>query len=528
MRRERKATGRRTTIACMILAGSAALPLGAQSITQYRSGGPARVTNTNPAPSNTITQYANPPGNGAAPAPQQPVVTATPPVMTPGPVIGSGGQSQFLRGPIAAGPTGYWPGNGGYGNGGYSNGGYANPYGPPRYWGNPGLSAHPVLPPSATASGAGISSGIGQRPVAHPVLRQPVANAPYGGDSAQNGYGSAFRRRPSGGTIQNETQLRSYARIPTKTPTRATYSVVEDPIVHPAPAPAEPSHEHHRHHDDDQNFVYSLGPTTVLPNGTIIVGGFYYAGYCNSLYNGECYPSVFSFYGGLPDFIYNPSVVVLSEPPQPVYVTNYIPFPAYGPSYDYGYSAPPVQDDQSQQAPADNDQAPSGDTAAAPKADSYQASFLDIEKAWNTGEIGLLTRHLWDADTKVAVSLKGHYKYSIPSSDFQDITRDAFDRLSTLSFKFTRLRIADNGDVTAYATHRYRGTAADASTRGSDSGATVPFDTAETAPAPHEATPGPEKTVYVSYTLHKRDGVWYIIAIDSSPKPLVPEQADAS
>ena len=86
---------------------------------------------------------------------------------------------------------------------------------------------------------------------------------------------------------------------------------------------------------------------------------------------------------------------------------------------------------------------------------SYQAAFGDIALAWKDGSVAPLRKHIRDNDTKIGVSLKGKYSYSIASSDYVQITRDALDRLQTNSFEFTRIRKAKNGDVTAYGKHVY-------------------------------------------------------------------------
>ena len=158
-------------------------------------------------------------------------------------------------------------------------------------------------------------------------------------------------------------------------------------------------------------------------------------------------------------------------------------------------------------------------------ADSYQAAFADIERAWTDGNLDLIKNHLRSSDTKVSVFLSSKYKYSLDSTDFGQITRDAFDRLDTVSFQFTRLRKAKNGDVTAFGKHVYRVASSSNKADGAASDNTVPFDSATpgadgTADAP---SAGVEKTVYVSYTLrHGADG-WYITAVNSSTDPLVKE-----
>lgn len=127
---------------------------------------------------------------------------------------------------------------------------------------------------------------------------------------------------------------------------------------------------------------------------------------------------------------------------------------------------------------------------------THEAAFADIERAWAKRDLAPLRRHVRDGGTQISVSLNGRYAYSLASRDFLRLTRDALARLDTLSFRFTRLRKANNGDVTAYGRHVYR-------TRGR---APVPATTAK-------------KTVYVSYTLRRQSGRWVIVGVGSSPKP---------
>lgn len=128
------------------------------------------------------------------------------------------------------------------------------------------------------------------------------------------------------------------------------------------------------------------------------------------------------------------------------------------------------------------------DTSAA---GTYQAAFADIERGWTRRNLALLRRHVRDGDTKLSVSLGGRYAYSLTSRDFLSLTRTAFRNLRTLSFGFTRLRRAKNGDVTAYGRHIYR-------------------------------TPtGAVKAVFVSYTLRHQRTRWVIIGVGSSQTPLV-------
>ncbi len=257
-----------------------------------------------------------------------------------------------------------------------------------------------------------------------------------------------------------------------------------------------------------------------------LLGGYYYGNYSSIAASTYTYPSVYSAYSGFPQYIYGgggSGIVVIGQPYQPVYDTTYLPFsaPTYSATYNQNnyYVA---NEARVQQLQAGGDQAQEAIRNAWPAA-SYQAAFGDIARAWTDGDITLLQKHLRDDDTRLSVSLNKKYAYSLKSGDYAQITRDALTRLGTVSFEFTRLRKAKNGDVTAYGTHTYRAGEATAESAGPD-GATVPFD--QSGPTSGQTDPrgstGPAKTVYVSYTLRHQADQWYIVSVDSSDTSLVP------
>lgn len=168
------------------------------------------------------------------------------------------------------------------------------------------------------------------------------------------------------------------------------------------------------------------GGVNIVTGGPVLLGGYYYGNYCDNGFGPYAFPAIYSGYDGFPQYIYSPGVIVLSQPYYPAYETGYLPFnaPTYPVTYNennYYVSSPQTADDIEQ----------GGETArhalksAAPEG-SYQAAFGDIERAWQDGNMGLLSRHLRDNDTKLSVFLKGKYSYSIAASDFTQITRDAF------------------------------------------------------------------------------------------------------
>ncbi len=109
--------------------------------------------------------------------------------------------------------------------------------------------------------------------------------------------------------------------------------------------------------------------------------------------------------------------------------------------------------------------------------------------------MALLRRYVRAGDTKIGVSQGGKFVYSLTTRDFLSLTSTAFGRLNTVSFRFTRLRRAANGDVTAYGIHIYR-----------------------VAQAASKAAV--KKKVYVAYTLRRLKDRWDIVSVGSSPKPL--------
>ena len=311
-----------------------------------------------------------------------------------------------------------------------------------------------------------------------------------------NGYDTDSGGVPSGAYYPPSGVLPGRAFTPPVGPANGYFS-------HPLP-PVGPAN----------GFFSGQAPVT---GGPALLGGYYYGNYSNEGHRRHEYRSVYSNYGGFPQYIYSPSIVVVSNDYQPEYATPFLPFatPVYQTTYNQNnyYVATPERVEELQ---AGGDEAKAALEHAYP-ADSFQAAFADIAHAWTDGSIDLIRKHLRDNDTRVSVFLDGKYSYSIASSDFSQITRDALDRLHTQSFTFTRLRKAKNGDVTAFGSHVYRAPAADGS--GLDSNGTVPFDQAGTDDESGGDLSAP-KTLYVSYTLRRYGTEWDIIATDSANRDL--------
>ena len=280
------------------------------------------------------------------------------------------------------------------------------------------------------------------------------------------------------------------------------------------------------HHRDYPIYTISTLNNDNLIAGTPSLGGYYYGNYCDTGGAASTYPSVYSVYTGFPQYITSPGVTVTSLP-EPVYVTPYQQFaaPNYSVTYNNNYYYV-ANAERAHDLEAGGDQAKAALQNAYP-ADSFQAAFGDIARAWTDSDIKPLRKHIRDTDTRINVSLNKKYSYSIASGDFVQITRDALDKLHTVSFEFTHIRKAKNGDVTAYGKHVYRAGAASAGGDNTQDGAIVPFDQAgsDTGTSANDpsasAADGTEKTVHVSYTLHHGDTQWYIIAVDSSEKNLI-------
>lgn len=119
--------------------------------------------------------------------------------------------------------------------------------------------------------------------------------------------------------------------------------------------------------------------------------GFGYPGY---------YPSVYSFWGWTPAWVY-PDRVVYS-PPSYVYGTA-------NPYYLYGGS--------------------SVDSVGA------QAAIEDIRQAWITGDAQLIAQYLTDQQ-EVAVYFSGDYTYSTSSQDYYGMTVDAISTTQTVALDF--------------------------------------------------------------------------------------------
>jgi hypothetical protein len=114
----------------------------------------------------------------------------------------------------------------------------------------------------------------------------------------------------------------------------------------------------------------------------------------------------------------------------------------------------------------------------------------DIRSAWLDGRPDLLENHV-ASDESIAILLDRKYDYSVNADDYMQMTSDAIDQMQTVSFTWQSVRRRTDGDYTAFAKHTYR----------DDSGDT--------------------KVVYVSYTLRKSGGDYYIEEVGSARSSLI-------
>lgn len=196
----------------------------------------------------------------------------------------------------------------------------------------------------------------------------------------------------------------------------------------------------------------------------------------------NCYPSVYGYYYGLfPPYIHSRRVVVYYYP---VVTYTYVEIPLtviyrdneyhdHGNYYlaNYGYQ-------------------------------SVGSALQDIERAWNRNDPELLFNHVRHG-SKIDVFLSGDYAYTIDSQDYHDMTVDALAHIRTTRFEFYRVRQRADGEVVAYGKHTYY-----------DYDAYGESDDA-LARSNHSTT-----TTYISYTLERWDGEWYITEVGSSPNKL--------
>ncbi len=216
----------------------------------------------------------------------------------------------------------------------------------------------------------------------------------------------------------------------------------------------------------------------------------YYPNYYPGFVSGVTVLSPYAYYyGAFPPFISMDDVSY--QPPQYIYV----PVPVYDPNGSYqGWKSDDVDnyylnsDKARNQATDQNGQnyriGEGGQKAKSPA----QAAVDDIQKAWQTGDIEPLAKHI-RRDSRIAVYLRGKYQYSLDAGDYLDMTRDAFRSMHTEHFDLDQLHLKQNGIYTVTGRHVYKNDV------------------------------GQDRTVFISFVLEKTDAdnEYVITQVGTSP-----------
>jgi hypothetical protein len=110
----------------------------------------------------------------------------------------------------------------------------------------------------------------------------------------------------------------------------------------------------------------------------------------------------------------------------------------------------------------------------------------ELREAMGHGNIDALVA-LTDPNIKIAVFLRGRYDYSLDSSDFVDLTRDALRNAETIAFDITRIHRRSMGVYVVSGEHTYKN------------------------------PDGNIRKVYVSYVLEGIRGVWTLTQVGTAP-----------
>jgi hypothetical protein len=110
----------------------------------------------------------------------------------------------------------------------------------------------------------------------------------------------------------------------------------------------------------------------------------------------------------------------------------------------------------------------------------------ELSETFQNGNIDALAT-LISPNVSISVYLRGKYKYSLASSDFVDLTRDAIMNTHTVSFNLTTLFQRESGVFCASGTQVYTD------------------------------RNGANRTVYVSYVLQDFSGQWTLTQVGTAP-----------
>lgn len=253
--------------------------------------------------------------------------------------------------------------------------------------------------------------------------------------------------------------------------------------VEPRPAPVAPDHFHH-------------------PRPYFGVSGYFYGGYCPPGYYGGGYlpyyagPSVYLGFGNgaygygnyavpevyAPSVTYNYNAVPPAELPDIYRQPQMNLPPANPPSQSTGTTRGSDEDYYLNRRSPTKSQVPS----ALRKDPSLAQAVADIEKAFRTGDIEPLAKHI-AVSGPLTVQSQGRERHKIAASDYLDMTRDAFKNMTTVSYKLDQVEPASNGGWLAYGTHVLK------------------------------VEDGSEKTFNVGFVLTKKDDNWIITEVSGDP-----------
>jgi hypothetical protein len=190
--------------------------------------------------------------------------------------------------------------------------------------------------------------------------------------------------------------------------------------------------------------------------------------YRPSFVSGQCFVSPFAVYFGVCCPFIDVSVCHVYPPAQ-----VYVDIPVYNGNTCEGY---PAYSDENYFDRQDLDSVEPG-----------LANAVDeLTETFQNGNVDALVS-LIDPNVSIAMYARGHYKYSLNSNDFVDLTRDAVHSLQTVQFNLNYLHQRAPGIFCASGTQTYR--APDGSTR----------------------------TVYVSYVLQDFGGEWTLTEVSTAP-----------
>ena len=210
--------------------------------------------------------------------------------------------------------------------------------------------------------------------------------------------------------------------------------------------------------------VHHRVPTTFVSRKVVFVS-FYSPWYFDDpFYTGfwypGWYPSIYTYYGWGPRWCRPPSLIVYDYDPYPIYVSR---TPYYTPYY---YSERTRLD-----------------------VAGVDTAMSDIRRAWLDSDADRLAGYLRD-DRKTAVYFDGKYAYSLSADDYYRMTLDAMSTIRTEGLVFNDPQWITATEVRFTGRHIFYN------------------------------MDDERESVYVAYRLHRYGRDWYIIAVDSSPKPL--------